>query len=358
MIEKLKLHLLTVVLGLLFCLAALAKRGRSTHAWGVAGAGKLKVVDHPEFPEHDFFQAGRVFPVRLRHGTVSFPDDATLDLRGAAIKLADSEYATPLDLVLNSGIGTFMHAWSVWQFSLGIMRGEKGLEEVLNSDLVARRLFTESLRRAPSSYAQIVYSSQIQFYFWAKDGKKRYVRFRLLPGDRGPESGLPDAEDTATPWRQKRRPDCTLPPDYLRQEYRERMARGPVVYNLQLALHDGTDGDDTEVFSQYNNPWDPATSPWLDLATITLDRLLDEAETERVRFNIRNQPPSMGLIPARSIYDPNSVAHLRARIYTWSQRLRYLIYALTGKTAGGKRFSEVRRTRPAAAKAGVTGTGV
>lgn len=332
MIEKLKLHALTVAITLLFCLAALAKRGRSTHAWGVGGAGTAKVVDDPAFPAHDFFRAGRVFPVRLRHGTVSFRDDATLDLRGAALKFADSDYATPLDLVMNSGVGTFMHAYSVWQFSLGIMRGQKGMQAVLDSDLGARRLFTESLRRAPSSYAQIIYSSQIMFYFRAEDGKKRYVRFRLLPGDRGPESGLPDEQDVAAPWDQKRREDCTLPTDYLRREYRERLAQGPIVYHLQLALHDGTADDVSPAFDQYQQ-WDPVTSPWLDCATITLDRLLSAAETERLRYNIKNQPPSMGLVPARSIYDPNSVAHLRARVYPWSQRVRFFLYGLTGKPA-------------------------
>ncbi|HEX5760028.1 MAG TPA: hypothetical protein VF121_12625 [Thermoanaerobaculia bacterium] len=331
MIEKLKLHALTVALTVLFCLAALAKRGRSTHAWGVAGAGTLRVVDDPRFPAHELFRPGRVFPVRLRHGTVSFRDDATLDLRGAALKLLDDRGETLLDLVMNSGLGTFMHAWSVWQFSLGIMRGERGLEEVLTSNPKAQHVFTWSLRRAPSSYAQVVYHSQIQFYFRAEDGRTRYVRYRLLPGDRGAESGLPDAEDVATPWRQKRRPDCALPEDYLRREYRERFGRGAVVYHLQLALRDGVPGDrDPSAFDQLE-PWDEATSPWLDAATVTLDRLLDETETERLRYNIRNQPPSLGLIPARSIHDPNSVAHLRARVYPWSQRVRFLLYRLTGK---------------------------
>ena len=334
MIDKLKLHGLTVLVGILFCLSALIKRGRATHAFGPGAGGWLEVT---AFPAHDLFRPGRRFSVLLRHGTVSSEDEATLDLRGAAIKLSDGGPESSLDLVMNTGVATFMHAKALWDFTMGLMGGEEGLEKALRGDPDGFRLFVDSVRRAPSSFAQMYYHSKLPFYFRTNDGRLFYVRFRLVPEDRGVEAGLPDEQDQQAPWFQKRRPDCTLPTDYLRQEFRRRLEDGQIIYHLDLALRQATDHDGDETFSQLEQ-WDPETSPWLPLGTITLDRALSEEETERLSFNIARQPPSMGLIPARSIRDPNSVAHMRARVYGWSKRLRYFLYWLTGKMPGGRPF--------------------
>lgn len=337
MIDKLKLHFLTVVVGLLFCLSALIKRGRATHAFGPGAAGRFKVTDDPQFPEHDLFRAGRTFTAQLRHGTVSSEDEATLDLRGASLKLSDGGPEDSLDLVMNTGVATFMHAKALWDFTMGLMGGEKGLEEALTGDPDGFRLFVGSVRRAPSSFAQMYYYSKLPFYFRARDGRLRYVRFRLVPENRGEESGLPDARDQKAPWFQKRREDCDLPTDYLRREFRQRLEKGEIVYHLDLSLREATDHDTEEVFSQLQQ-WDPETSPWIPLGTLTLDGALSEEETERLHFNIARQPKTMGLVPARSIYDPNSVAHMRARVYNWSRRLRFFLYWLTGKMPGGRPF--------------------
>ncbi|WP_204105443.1 MULTISPECIES: hypothetical protein [Spirulina sp. CCY15215] len=47
-----------------------------------------------------------------------------------------------------------------------------------------------------------------------KDGKIRYVKYRLILGDRGIDSGVISGEDWQKPWLQKRRPDETRPIDY------------------------------------------------------------------------------------------------------------------------------------------------
>ena len=44
----------------------------------------------------------------------------------------------------------------------------------------------------------------------------------------------------------------------------------------------------------------------------------------RTAFNIANQPPSLGLLEAKSPEDYNSIAELRVAVYTWVQRLRKL----------------------------------
>jgi arachidonate 5-lipoxygenase len=217
--------------------------------------------------------------------------------------------------------------------------GEKGFEALMRKDPESRRLFVESVRRAPESFAKLYYYNELPFHFLAKDGKKRYVRFRMVPEDGPPEVRLPDEQDQETPWLQQRRPGCTLPKDHLRREFRERLSRGPVVYHVQLRLFEATPDDTEEVFSQVIQ-WDPKTSPWIDLATVTLDRALSEVETERLRFNFARLAPGLGLIEAHSVYDPNSVSHLRARLYPLGQFVRFMLYKLTKKMPGGKSFKE------------------
>ena len=78
------------------------------------------------------------------------------------------------------------------------------------------------------------------------------------------------------------------------------MEAGPVTYRLQLQLHEWQPGDPEEVFAP-DRRWDPATHPWLDLATVTVERVLPYEEGRRLVFSIAQQPPSLGVIKARSI---------------------------------------------------------
>jgi catalase len=91
---------------------------------------------------------------------------------------------------------------------------------------------------APASYAQLEYHG-IHAYRWiASDGSERWVRFSFRP--LAGVAGLSDEEAAA-------RAD-----DYLQQEIRDRLARGPVEFELEVAI--AQDGDD---------PDDP-TEPWPD----------------------------------------------------------------------------------------------
>ena len=46
------------------------KRYRMSHNNGIAGRGTVRIVDNPQFPEHDFFTPGKEFGVRVRHAVV------------------------------------------------------------------------------------------------------------------------------------------------------------------------------------------------------------------------------------------------------------------------------------------------
>jgi catalase len=74
----------------------------------------------------------------------------------------------------------------------------------------------------PASYATIRYYA-VHAYAWVDgDGGRRYVRYTLVPHVTAPP--LP-------PWKARR-----LGRDYLQDEIRERLARGPVRFKLELQI--------------------------------------------------------------------------------------------------------------------------
>jgi hypothetical protein len=307
-----------------FSAMALLKRGRATHRFGVGAQGQLRIVDRPAFPEHGFFRPGAVFPVRLRHATLEFEDDAALDIRGAALKLADTEEESPLDLIMNTGEASlFRDAVVFLDFLRAKGRGPAGLSDLAKKYPREMAVGVSGFRRAPASFSQLYYHSQIIFHFRAHDGVPRFVRYRLIPEDLGAEQGLPTPEDARHPLRQERRSEETRPLDYLRQEFKARLARGNVVYHLQLQIHVRSPGDAPEVLDT-SRTWDEATHPWLDLATVVLDRALPDEVTERLRFNIGHQPDTLGILRATGIRDYSSIGYLRTRVYPSAQSARLL----------------------------------
>lgn len=135
--------------------------------------------------------------------------------------------------------------------------------------------------------------------------------------------------------------------DYLKREYRAKMSKGPLAYKLQLQLHEAKD-DDSPMILQIGREWDEKTHPWLDVADIKMTSLLSPTATERLKFIYKNLPASIGILPARSVDDPNVVIHIRNAVYVWSQKLRenrsnklvpehlasYLIRVETGSRSG------------------------
>ena len=106
-----QLSLSTFKLKQVFALQSLRTRKRATHPYGFGVLGKATIVSNPGFPEHEFFTPGRTFPLRLRHANVVNEDDATSDFRSASLKLADSDDASPLDVVMATGRGGVL--WNV-----------------------------------------------------------------------------------------------------------------------------------------------------------------------------------------------------------------------------------------------------
>lgn len=306
-------------------------RRRMSHDNGITTRGRVRIVDAPEFPDHPFFRAGAEFPCRLRHASVSYQDDAALVVRGASLKFADSDYASPLDLLMNTGeTAPFFDAWTFVQFMYLTVRGRDPYAiPYLNKYPLCARGIQVSLRRNPASFTQLYYYSKTPFEFRANDGRLRYVKFRLVPEDRGPETGQPSEEDVETPWDQKALPGETRSPNYLKRELRERLGQGPVRYHLQLQLHEPDAGDVRELLLNPCIGWDEQTHPWMDLAEVTLDEALPFEKGNWMRFSPTNQPEGMGFIEPLSIHDPPSLERLR-QSGVWARRARLLSYRIFG----------------------------
>lgn len=109
--------------------------------------------------------------------------------------------------------------------------------------------------------------------------------------------------------------------DYLKEEFKERISLGPVRYKLQLSLHE-TKSDDPSAILNIARYWDEATHPWLDVADVTLTALLTPDVTERLKFNCGNLGSFLYILPARTIYDSNCIAHIRIEVYERTQKVR------------------------------------
>lgn len=298
----------------LIALRSLVTRNRMSHQNGIVSRGRLRIVDTLSIPENDFFLAGAEFPCRLRHASISLMDDAGLFVRGASLKFADADVDSPLDLLMNGGatspfwnMDTF--ARFMWARAWG---GRAHLIPYFQDNPRCFENVVAALRLRPTSFSQLRYYSQTPFEFRARDGRRRYCKFRLLPEDRGPETGIPQPDDLRTPWFQEAQPGETLSPNYLKEEFRKRVWSRGATYHLEMQLHEPQEGDHREVVLSSLYEWAEATHPWAPLATVHIDSI-HEADPYGARcvFEITHRPDCIDLIEPLSIYDPPSLEYLR-----------------------------------------------
>src|SRR5205823_12797134 len=147
---------------------------------------------------HDFFRAGREFPCRLRHASAAFTDEALLTVRSASLKFADSAYASPFDLEMNTGDAVaFNTARQFWQFMKVHIAGHgDAYRRYFGRYPLAARSASMGVRRNPETFAKLIYDSQVPIAFAARDGRPRYVKFRLVAAEDGPEAGIPESWET------------------------------------------------------------------------------------------------------------------------------------------------------------------
>ena len=309
---------------------SLTKRKRMSHDNGIAGSGKITIVPNPTFPEHEFFTPGKVYSARIRHASATFLDDAMNCIRSMSIKFNDSHFKSPFDIEMNTGeISLFWSAYSFLQFAK--MRREKyGVEYIdyykkYPEGLKGAQL---ALRRNPTSFQNLRYYCKTPFKFIGTDSIKRYAKYRVRPLDDQPETGIEKDMSTVDTGNQRILPFETRGRNYLKYEYEERVKKEGAKYMMQIQTRIAQDDDDPEIFNNMV-PWDEKAHPWHDLAVIEINKTLDWEESTKTSFSLNNMPKSLGIIPAKSIYDYNSLNYMRAHSEK-AKHARLLSYKLFG----------------------------
>lgn len=157
--------------------------------------------------------------------------------------------------------------------------------------------FVQTPKPIPSSFARESFFAVSAFKFTAANGASRFGRYRIMP-----EAGndYPDAAVLAA-----------KAPDFLFDEIRQRIASGPIKFNLVVQLADATDPTDSATVR-----W-PESRPTLTIGQLMLDSLVPENEAEQRRIIFDPIPRVEGIeASADPLFQP------RADVYLLSGRRR------------------------------------
>lgn len=155
-----------------------------------------------------------------------------------------------------------------------------------------------AILKAPTtqSWARVTFNGLHAYYLVDAEGARRAFRYRWVavaePADLTPDEAR------------------FLPPQYLIGELRERLARGPVAWDLVLQLAEP--GDPTDDMTKH---W-PDSRPKVTAGRLVLDRLHEDQDlVDRSMFDPTKVPPGIELSN-----DP--VLHFRSESYIESQKRR------------------------------------
>lgn len=330
-VNKLLLYLYSKLFAFIIAIGlSLPKQERMSHNNGIAGRGKLKIVDNPQFPVHDFFEPGKEFPIRVRHASATFLDDAMNCIRSVAIKFSDERFKSPFDLQMNTGAQSlFWSAASFLQFAW-LRREAWGVEYVQYNRRYPEGLAgaQKAVRRYAESFHNLHYYAKTPFLFIGKDQVKRYAKYRIIPFEDIQESGLGNEPSDVEMSNQRVAENDPRGRNYLKYEYEDRVNREGAKYRLQIQIRDAEEGESQEVF---NNMiiWDQIDYPWTDLAIFEIDEMLDWEESTLTAFSVNHMPKTLEALPASSIFDYNSINYMR-KYSEMARKARNLSYKLYG----------------------------
>jgi linolenate 9R-lipoxygenase len=304
---------------------------RATHSVGTIAAGTLEIFPTLTIPSHRYFAPGSRFPVVLRHANIKgFPDDAILDGRGATLRIlqnADPASEAPdlsgflVDILMSTGrCFTFSNAadFSRW---IGASLEERG--KMLAEFPTFLGNFHEIIRN-PDSYTHLYYYSETTYRFLDTDSQAYFMRYRLIPGDRSPDTDTIPIEEIRLPLDYlPRRVDDSRPTNYLQQDFRQRVMKDGVQYILQIQLQKVSDSTEkNELAKDCTVPWDEGSFPFQDVGQLTLNSLVPDEIAEQLEFNAYHAPAELALILAHSIHETASINHLRSIVYDISANMR------------------------------------
>jgi catalase len=157
--------------------------------------------------------------------------------------------------------------------------------------------FVQAPKPNPVSFATESYFGVTAFRFTNQDGVSKYGRYRIVP-----VAGDEHLDDAAA---------ATMGPNYLFDEIKERIAKGPVEYKILVQVaNDGDTVDDATIH------W-PEDRSVVELGTLSLSSPVAESDAEQKRIIFDPIPRVDGIGPSD---DP--LLELRAAVYLISGRRR------------------------------------
>lgn len=248
-------------------------RARAFHAKGVLCRGTFTATPAAGRLTRAAHLQGEPVGVRARlsngSGHPRSPDNVP-DVRGLAVKFELPD-ATATDIVAQSlpwfafhdaeGFVELVRAQKrtpamAWRFPAYLIRHPRML--------AALRVNLPALR-VPASYATLRYYGIHAFRFLAADGSSRYVRYTWVPADGDQRLGTLEARARGR--------------DFLQQELRERLQRGPARFTLELQIAGPADPVDDP-----STLW-PANRERIDAGTLEIVELEEGADQNALVFD-------------------------------------------------------------------------
>ncbi|XP_073139829.1 uncharacterized protein [Henckelia pumila] len=304
-------------------------KSRYFHRIGVSGKGVLKMYDNIEgLPEHKIFQAGKTYPIIVRHSnSLSADDDARIDARGAAVRIfSDTDDQTSLlDLTLKTGEA--FYARTISDFVTWLVCGLPAREEQVKRAPHIRDAVWMSLRNA-ETFTQLHYYSNICRLFRFTDGKEMYVKFKLRPFDKSISEdsgkvepiGILPPETGAIP----RDSNDKRPMLFLAEDFQQRVSSsGGVRYIFQLQFRPIPQDEVTQdIALDCTKPWDESEFPIVDVGEVIITENLTKEQSEQLEFNPFLRCHEVDVIRATSASQSASIDHGRSLVYEICQHLR------------------------------------
>jgi len=302
------------------------KKGRATHTFGAAARGEARCIVSPDFPKSDFFTFGRTYPVAVRHSSPGGrADDRARDGVAAAIKFFEPGGSTDgkgiYDILMNAGRQLFVR--SIRDFSTFVHTKPEDRIGLEAAGLMLKDQLREAYR-IRGSFTDSRYHSWVCFEYEDDAGTMRYIRFRLIAGDRGPERGLPAADFVARGQpSMDPLPEDDRAPDFLRKDFVYRVENSEVRYILQAQLHERPQpAVENHPLLDPSQPWNEYWHPWHDLFEIRLTEILDDDAVTAMDMNPNRSPPCIRIPLATSPDHFASLGHARAIVYPGARAVR------------------------------------
>lgn len=310
-----------VVRGLVEAFEAMtrARGGRVFHRRSTTLAGVLTMEEGAATLRHPRFAPGLRYPVIVRHANGVQDDDAAIDNRGATVRVlepggTEDLDAGWLDLLLTTG-PCFLAA-TADDFARWIAARPDAREAIArDAPHVAEAAW--GMFRAASSFTALHYHAKTANRAPGSDGVEHLVRFRLVPerdGDADPGRVAP--RGVLPPEVIPRAADDTRARTLLHDDLRARVADG-IAWRLQVQRRERSDAA-----LDCTRPWPEDRFPWTTVARLRLDRVVDDARVEGLRFDVFRAPEALRPPLATSPLDPASLAHARSLVYEAAGRLR------------------------------------